>query len=143
MVLTQSRMWQMQQESFITKKCSKKMAGRSRQPGMNFIELLDTIQASGQLPLYFGFKDTWTCLAPWNAMACDLSPADVCQQVNKGDDNFFQKNTENLPTRSSSSFRMHRMIHMHSVTTMPALLLQEGNLQCTVSEATQFRRFCL
>lgn len=30
-----------------------------------FIELLDTIQASGQLPLYFGFKDTWTCLAPW------------------------------------------------------------------------------
>lgn len=35
MVLTQSRMWQMQQEFFITKKCSKKMAGRSRQPGMN------------------------------------------------------------------------------------------------------------
>ena len=47
-----------------------------------FIELLDTIKESGQRPLYFGFKDTWTCLAPWNAMACDLSPADVCQQVN-------------------------------------------------------------
>lgn len=27
--------WQMQQEFFITKKCSKKMAGRSRQLGMN------------------------------------------------------------------------------------------------------------
>lgn len=39
-----------------------------------FITLLDTIQASGQQPLYFGFKDTWTCLAPWNAMACDLAP---------------------------------------------------------------------
>ena len=40
----------------------------------------------------------------------------------------FQKNTESLPTRSSSCFHMHRMIHMHSATTMPALLLQEGNL---------------
>lgn len=53
-----------------------------------FITLLDTIQASGQLPLYFGFKDTWTCLAPWNAMACDLAPADVCQMVNRGETTF-------------------------------------------------------
>ena len=59
-----------------------------------FIELLDTIQASGQLPLYFGFKDTWTCLAPWNAMACDLSPADVCQQVNKGTTTFSEEYRE-------------------------------------------------
>lgn len=49
-----------------------------------FLDLLDTIQESGQRPLYFGFKDVWTCLAPWNAMAVDLAPADVCQQVNKG-----------------------------------------------------------
>lgn len=27
--------------------------------------------------LFFGFKDTWTCLAPWNAVAVDLAPADV------------------------------------------------------------------
>lgn len=53
-----------------------------------FLALLDTIQASGQLPLYFGFKDSWTCLAPWNAMACDLAPADVCQQVNRGETTF-------------------------------------------------------
>ena len=53
-----------------------------------FLELLDTIQASGQQPLYFGFKDVWTCLAPWNAMACDLAPADVCQQVNRGETTF-------------------------------------------------------
>lgn len=53
-----------------------------------FITLLDTIQDSGQLPLYFGFKDTWTCLAPWNAMACDLAPADVCQMVNRGETTF-------------------------------------------------------
>lgn len=59
-----------------------------------FIELLDTIQASGQLPLYFGFKDTWTCLAPWNAMACDLAPADVCQQVNRGETTFAEEYRE-------------------------------------------------
>lgn len=53
-----------------------------------FMELLDTIQASGQRPLYFGFKDTWTCLAPWNAMACGLAPADICQQVNRGEETF-------------------------------------------------------
>lgn len=59
-----------------------------------FLELLDTIQASGQLPLYFGFKDTWTCLAPWNAMAVDLASSDVCQQVNKGTATFAEEYRE-------------------------------------------------
>lgn len=44
--------------------------------------LCDQIQAEGILPFYFGFKDTWTCLAPWNAMAVSLAPADVTKQVN-------------------------------------------------------------
>lgn len=48
------------------------------------IALCDTIQSEGILPFYFGFKDTWTCLAPWNSLAVDLAPADVCQQVNGG-----------------------------------------------------------
>ncbi len=48
------------------------------------ITLCDTIRAEGILPFYYGFKDTWTCLAPWNALAVDLAPADVCQQVNAG-----------------------------------------------------------
>jgi len=48
------------------------------------ITLCDTIQAEGILPFYYGFKDTWTCLAPWNSLAVDLAPADVCQQVNAG-----------------------------------------------------------
>lgn len=50
----------------------------------DFTALCEEIQAEGIQPLYFGFKDTWTCLAPWNALAVDLAPADVCQQVNKG-----------------------------------------------------------
>ena len=53
-----------------------------------FISLCEEIQSEGILPLYFGFKDTWTCLAPWNALAVDLAPADVCKQVNRGETTF-------------------------------------------------------
>ncbi|MDI9591302.1 MAG: substrate-binding domain-containing protein [Acidobacteriota bacterium] len=49
-----------------------------------FIDLCETIRAAGILPLYFGFKDTWTTLAPWNALAIELAPSDICQQVNAG-----------------------------------------------------------
>ena len=52
------------------------------------ISLCEEIQSEGILPLYFGFKDTWTCLAPWNALAVGLAPADVCSQVNKGETTF-------------------------------------------------------
>ncbi len=50
--------------------------------------LCEEIQAEGILPFYFGFRDTWTCLAPWNSIAVDLAPADLCRQVNRGEANF-------------------------------------------------------
>ncbi len=59
-----------------------------------FMTLCDDIQAAGIQPFYFGFKDTWTCLAPWNAMAVDLAPADVCSQVNKGQTTFTEQYRE-------------------------------------------------
>ena len=52
------------------------------------IQLCGEIQSEGILPFYFGFKDTWTCLAPWNAMAVELSPSDTAKQVNKGQTTF-------------------------------------------------------
>lgn len=52
------------------------------------IMLCDTIKKAGILPFYFGMKDTWTCLAPWNALCVDLAPADICQQVNEGKTTF-------------------------------------------------------
>ena len=52
------------------------------------ISLCEEIQSEGILPFYFGFRDTWTCLAPWNAIAVDLAPADICKQVNRGDATF-------------------------------------------------------
>ena len=52
------------------------------------MSLCQEIQNAGIQPFYFGFKDTWTCLAPWNAVAVDLAPADVCAQVNRGKTTF-------------------------------------------------------
>lgn len=49
-----------------------------------FTKLCDTIQSSGVQPLYFGFKDTWTTLAPWNALAVGACDADLAYQVNSG-----------------------------------------------------------
>lgn len=53
-----------------------------------FTDLCETIQSSGQLPLYFGYKDTWTTFAPWNALAVGLADADICSQVNAGNATF-------------------------------------------------------
>ena len=53
-----------------------------------FTQLCETIREAGILPLYLGFKDTWTTLAPWNAIAIELAPSDVCQQVNAGTTTF-------------------------------------------------------
>lgn len=49
-----------------------------------FISLCEDIQKEGIQPLYFGFKDTWTCLAPWNAIAVNLCDTDIAYQVNSG-----------------------------------------------------------
>ncbi len=55
------------------------------------MQLCEEIEGEGILPFYFGFKDTWTCLAPWNAMAVELSPADTAKQVNRGQTTFTQE----------------------------------------------------
>ena len=60
----------------------------------DFIKLCDDIKAAGILPMYFGFKDTWTTLAPWNALAVDLVRADVCQEVNLGNATFAKEYRE-------------------------------------------------
>ena len=53
-----------------------------------FLALCGEIQSSGIQPLYLGYKDTWTCLAPWNALAVGLSDSDTCNQVNMGNTTF-------------------------------------------------------
>lgn len=60
-----------------------------------FTALCDTISESGvAYPLYMGYKDTWTCMAPWNALAVGLTPPDVCSQVNAGNTTFTEQYAE-------------------------------------------------
>lgn len=58
------------------------------------ISLCKTIKNENITPLYFGFKDTWTTLAPWNALAVELCDADVAMQVNKGETTFSEAYVE-------------------------------------------------
>ena len=58
------------------------------------ISLCEEIQSEGILPFEFGFLDKWTCLAPWNALAVDLAPSDVCKQVNRGETTFTKEYRE-------------------------------------------------
>lgn len=53
-----------------------------------FTTLCEQIESEGIQPLYLGYKDTWTCLAPWNALAVGLTPSDTCAQVNQGNTTF-------------------------------------------------------
>ncbi len=58
------------------------------------MSLCESIKEEGVLPFYFGFKDTWTCLATWNSMAVDLAPADAAKQVNRGETTFTKEYKE-------------------------------------------------
>lgn len=59
-----------------------------------FLALCEEIKASGMQPLYFGYKDTWTCLAPWNALAVGLTDSDTCNQVNMENTTFTESYRE-------------------------------------------------
>lgn len=66
-----------------------------------FLALCKTIESEGIQPLYFGYKDTWTCLAPWNALAVGLTDADTCNQVNMGNTTFskaYRETAEKMKT---------------------------------------------
>lgn len=58
------------------------------------IALCEQIKSEGILPMYFGFKDSWTTLAPWNAIAVDLCEPDLTYQVNSGQTKFSEHYAE-------------------------------------------------
>ena len=53
-----------------------------------FVALCEEMNDCGIQPIYLGYKDTWTCLAPWNALAVGLTDSDTCNQVNMGNTTF-------------------------------------------------------
>lgn len=48
------------------------------------LALCEDIEAAGKMPFYMGYKDTWTCLSPWNSAASSLAAPTVCRDVNRG-----------------------------------------------------------
>lgn len=60
-----------------------------------FINLCETIKSTTDInPLYFGYKDTWTILAAWNAIAGGVADADICAKVNAGKTTFSEGYSE-------------------------------------------------
>ena len=76
------------------KKKIKKQGWEVPETWNDFVSLCKEIEAEGMLPLYFGYKDTWTCLAPWNALAVGLSDSDTCNEVNLGNTTFSEEYRE-------------------------------------------------
>ncbi len=58
------------------------------------ITLCEEIKKTDILPFYFGFKDTWSCLAPWNAIAVGLTETDTVKKVNKSETTFTKEYAE-------------------------------------------------
>lgn len=48
------------------------------------IALCDEMEDAGVQPFYYGYKDTWTCLATWNPLASSLSSPSTTADVNLG-----------------------------------------------------------
>lgn len=94
-----------------------------------FTALCERIEAEGIQPLYFGFKDSWTCLAPWNAIAADLAPSDVCSEVNKGNTTFTD-NYREVAEKEKRFWHMPRTIRQHTDTTMRVQHLPKVSLRC-------------
>ena len=55
----------------------------------DMIALFDEIKAEGEvLPIYLGYRDTWTILSPWNSITINMVPSDLARQVNAGEAKF-------------------------------------------------------
>ena len=104
-----------------------------------FIDLCETIRAAGILPLYFGFKDTWTTLAPWNALAIELAPlTSASRSTPAGPPS--PSTTARRPRRSRRCSPMARTAPLPMATTTPARHSPVASRPCTPSAATQCRR---
>lgn len=105
-----------------------------------FTALCEQIQSESDVyPLYLGYKDTWTCMAPWNALAVGLSSPSTCSDVNAGKTTFSDAYQE-VAEKTRLCWNMQNRIRMRTAITTPAPHLPVENLQCIPSAAMQCRR---
>ncbi|MDY2627089.1 MAG: extracellular solute-binding protein [Lachnospiraceae bacterium] len=53
-----------------------------------FMDVIGKIEAAGETPFLFTFKDSWTCNCPWNSMAPDLQPENFTDDRRAGNTSF-------------------------------------------------------
>lgn len=53
-----------------------------------FMDVIGKIEAAGETPFLFTFKDSWTCNCPWNSMAPDLQPENFTDDRRAGNISF-------------------------------------------------------
>ncbi len=134
-------MWQCSRSSVQQSNVWGIWLGNSGNLGWIYSPFCEQIQSEGIQPLYFGFKDTWTCLAPVECDVADLAPADVCSQVNKGETTFSDEYREVAEKTQATACLWAKKIHLPMITMELVQHLQTENLQCTRSEVMQSHRF--
>ncbi|MGL5347191.1 MAG: ABC transporter substrate-binding protein [Peptostreptococcaceae bacterium] len=48
------------------------------------VAICETIKSNGEIPFYFGFKDSWTINVPWNAVAANIVDKNFTKNKNEG-----------------------------------------------------------
>ena len=103
-----------------------------------FTDLCETIQNTSDVyPLYLGYKDTWTCMAPWNALKRYSPPAAMSTPERRP----LRTHIRKLPKRTRYCWITQNRIPMRTAIMMPALLLHGANRQCIPSAAMRCRKF--
>ena len=138
---TDCLMWQTVPESCTTRICSRRTAGRSLPHGANsptcvkpfrtppmFTRCIWDIRTHGLV---------WHRGMHWQSV-CPLRPPAAMSTPERRP---LRTHIRKLPKRTRYCWITQNRIPMRTAITMPALLLQEGNLQCTVSEAMRCRKF--
>ncbi len=54
----------------------------------DLMTLCEVMEEAGVAPFTLGHKDSWTTLAPWNALAVSMTSPDLITEVNLGNDSF-------------------------------------------------------
>lgn len=59
-----------------------------------FMDVIEQIEAAGEQPFIFTFKDSWTCLCAWNSLAPDLQPENFTDDRLEGTTTFADTHEE-------------------------------------------------
>ena len=134
----QCRTWPMRPVSFTTRICLKNMAGRFQPHGWIYCFVWKN-RSWRDSAAVFWIQRFLDLSGPWNAIAADLAPSDVCSEVNKGNTTFTD-NYREVAEKEKALLAYARIIRQHTDTTMRVQHLPKVSLRCLWSEVMPFLR---